>query len=51
MFELPVPVGSGLAVRLCDYVEGDMHPQKKTGVLRKAKYLVILRALSEEPRF
>ena len=33
MSELPLPIGSGLAVRFCDYVEGAMHPQEKIGVL------------------
>lgn len=37
MFELLLPVGSGLAVRLCDCVEGAMHPQEKTGVLRNGQ--------------
>lgn len=39
MFELPLPVGSGLAVRLCDYVWGetciteeDWGPQKRSQI-------------------
>ena len=37
MIELPLPIGSGLAMRLCVYVEGAMHPQEKTGVLRNGQ--------------